>query len=748
MSNKKKLWNIFGPVIIAFLLFGCVLLLPMKRHFSNKNLYEAATSQNENVFKGIKLKQQAFKKNYVPFYGSSELSRIDPLHPSIIAKKYHRNYRPFLLGSRGTQSLLQYMDMQGTAKQLRNKKAVVIISPQWFTEEGQNHQAFAMYYSPLQTTIFLLHAKNNKASRYAAQRLLDMDTIKDGIIKSSLEKVAKGQELSSFDKQMLSNKKRVLENEDTMFSTIGMQDRLTKINRKTTLLPKKYSIKALNRVANHQAEIHTTSNGFGIHNNFYKKNLSKGEVLKKLKGSQKNFNYVESPEYADFELMLQQFAKQHTNVLFVIPPVNAKWAKYTGLSTKMYENSVAKIQEQLISQGFYNIEDLSKYGSQKYFMEDTIHLGWRGWVAVDQAVKPFMDEKNTKPTYDIQNYYYSKQWQNKEITKSLESAKSKAVLRTNLLKGKISQTGIKGNALAVQNGKVVLDYTTEKNITSSDTFLINSTQKLMTASLVAKAVQDGKLKYTDHLSKWLPSIPRSEKITISDLLQMRSGLVLDSIPPKLGAYKYTSDKADLQSNLSHTVFIDTNYGKWRYDSLNYVYLSNILSKIYHKSYEELFDDEYIDKLHLKNTAFYWDAVNDPEPSKSLTGHRFTHDHWVTVNTDKALELAHHSLGAGSITMSNQDMIKVINYIFNGGMLTKKSKAYLFKGKAPSYYNGGLYNLKNYHVANGAGSGFYTFIRISNDGKKILVIQSNHTVSGRFTHYKKQVDKVMNQFMYN
>ncbi|MES5156039.1 serine hydrolase domain-containing protein, partial [Lactobacillus crispatus] len=108
----------------------------------------------------------------------------------------------------------------------------------------------------------------------------------------------------------------------------------------------------------------------------------------------------------------------------------------------------------------------------------------------------------------------------------MESAKSKAVLRTNLLKGKIRQTGIKGNALAVQNGKVVLDYTTEKNITSSDPFLINSTQKLMTASLVAKAVQDGKLKYTYHLSKWLPSIPRSEKITISDLLQMRSGLVL------------------------------------------------------------------------------------------------------------------------------------------------------------------------------------------------------------------------------
>ncbi len=69
--------------------------------------------------------------------------------------------------------------------------------------------------------------------------------------------------------------------------------------------------------------------------------------LKKLKGFQKNESYVQSPEYNDLQLVLDQFAKSRTNVIFVIPPVNAKWMKYTGLSQDMYEQAVQKIRYQL-----------------------------------------------------------------------------------------------------------------------------------------------------------------------------------------------------------------------------------------------------------------------------------------------------------------------------------------------------------------------------------------------------------------
>lgn len=419
MSNRRRLWQIFGPVICAFILLLIVFLIPWDRTFSKEDIFEAANSQNTTVFKGVKMKQEAFDDGYVPFYGSSELSRLDPLHPSVLAQKYHRNYKPFLLGGPGSQSLVHFIGMQGTSSQLKDKKAVVIISPQWFTKQGQSPQAFELYYSPLETIIFLLNAKNTKTDRYAAKRLASMPTMKTGAIKTSLKLIAQGKKLTKTERAWLEARLRMLENEDKFFSAFQLRDRIQKINDQAKLLPNTYSIKGLTAIANEQAAKHTNSNRFGIDNRFFKTRLPHKE-LSKLRGSQRKFDYVKSPEYSDFQLMLEQFAKQHTNVLFIIPPVNAKWAKYTGLSQKMYEQSVDKIRYQLASQGFENIADLSKDGHRKYFMQDTIHLGWNGWIAVDKAVKPFMSMPNGRYNYAISDYFYSKHWQNRTKVKKID----------------------------------------------------------------------------------------------------------------------------------------------------------------------------------------------------------------------------------------------------------------------------------------------------------------------------------------
>ncbi|WEV70834.1 D-alanyl-lipoteichoic acid biosynthesis protein DltD [Lactobacillus sp. ESL0785] len=418
MSNKRRLWQIFGPVLCAIILLLVILLLPWERTFSKASIYQAANSQTTTIFKGSRMKQNAFDDGYVPFYGSSELSRMDPLHPSVLAEKYHRNYRPFLLGGPGSQSLAQFLGMQGTAQQLKNKKAVVIISPQWFTKKGQDPNAFALYYSPLQACNFLLGVKkNNLANRYAAKRFLQMPEVK-GEIRSGMDKIAAGQKLTSMQRLILENQRQMLNNEDKFFSTFQLRDRIQKIHERAKLLPANYSIAELNRVADQQAAIHTNSNDFGINNSFFRSRLDK-KNLRKLKNSQISFDYTKSAEYSDFELMLRQFAKQHTNVLFIIPPINQKWSNYTGLSQKMYQKSVSKIKYQLASQGFTNVDDLSRFGGKKYFMEDTIHLGWRGWVAVDRSVKPFMAKANLPYNYNLHNYFYTKKWQNKPYAVSV-----------------------------------------------------------------------------------------------------------------------------------------------------------------------------------------------------------------------------------------------------------------------------------------------------------------------------------------
>src|SRR5438132_4949918 len=55
-------------------------------------------------------------------------------------------------------------------------------------------------------------------------------------------------------------------------------------------------------------------------------------------------------------------------------------------------------------------------------------------------------------------------------------------------------------------------------------FRIASNTKTMTAAVIVLLAQEGKLSLDDPVSKYVPSVPDADKITITELLKMRSGL--------------------------------------------------------------------------------------------------------------------------------------------------------------------------------------------------------------------------------
>jgi D-alanine transfer protein len=408
----KRLGLIFGPVIVAVVaVIAGIMLMPED---NNKHDYQAeqraANALTPIVFKNQTLKQRALsdkQHRFVPFFGSSEWSRMDTFHPSVLAEGYHRSYRPFLLGQRGAQSLTQYFGMQQITKQLTNKQAVYVISPQWFVKQGEDPNAFKYYFNQAQALTWLQHAKGTTADRYAAKRLLAMNV--SSSLTGYLRRIADGKKLTANDQGWISMKLRFLNHEDSLFSDMQLGNNYTKrVLPKTANLPKTYNETKLNALADKYAAEHTKSNQFGIDDKFYQQRVAK--QLGKLRGSQRQFNYLQSPEYGDLQLALQQFAATHTNVLFVIQPVNEKWAAYTGLDMKMYDQTVAKIKSQLTTQGFTNIADFSQSGDKQYFMQDTIHMGWRGWLAFDKRVNHFLTTPQSTPTYHMQDKYYGHDW--------------------------------------------------------------------------------------------------------------------------------------------------------------------------------------------------------------------------------------------------------------------------------------------------------------------------------------------------
>ncbi len=303
----------------------------------------------------------------------------------------------------------------------------------------------------------------------------------------------------------------------------------------------------------------------------------------------------------------------------------------------------------------------------------------------------------------------------------------------------IDRMGTKGSVLVLKKGKVWLNYAKANKADTS--YLINSVQKSMTATMVMREVQKGKLKLSTPLSHFYPTVAGNREVKIANLIDMTSGLDLKR-GTQLGTPKYISDKANLQSDMQKTVFDNKKLGKWHYSAVNYVYLCGILTKLEHKSYEQLFRQTYINPLNLSHTEFLWASKDKLKASHWVPGYQKTNGVYKKVPLKQAVKDAHNELGAGSIVMSNKDLAKTIQDILTGNLLTKKSRQVLFKGKAPKYYNGGFYNLPDYKLANGAGEGYYTFMRTTANGQEMIIVQSNHTKKGQFVKLRKKANQIM------
>lgn len=295
----------------------------------------------------------------------------------------------------------------------------------------------------------------------------------------------------------------------------------------------------------------------------------------------------------------------------------------------------------------------------------------------------------------------------------------------------LKQKGYSGTLLVIKNGKPI--YQTSRGFASyangidndaNTAYEIDSVQKSMTAAMIMKQVQMGKLKLTDKLAKFYPQIPGSNQITIRQMLDMTSGLILKG---DIGPDRILSDEDIIHEDINNIKFSELLHGKWNYQAINFNLLSGILEKLTDESYRKLFIDTFVKKLQLNNTIFAYE--NNPNIYKA-TGYNNLDplsaqlDYKNAFYTRKWFEF--DELGTGQVYMSASDLYKVEKYLVSGSYLTKKSRQELFKPGSISTYGGGLYHRKDDNFANGWGYGFQTVVHISNNGKNAVIVLQNYS----------------------
>lgn len=147
------------------------------------------------------------------------------------------------------------------------------------------------------------------------------------------------------------------------------------------------------------------------------------------------------------------------------------------------------------------------------------------------------------------------------------------------------------------------------DINEKSLFEIASITKILTSNLIAQAVLEHKIKLDDYIDNYLPKgyvlhENLKNKIKISDLASHQSGLPdidfgkLIELNPQQPVSNVTENSLTTIVN-NCTQLID--YGKYRYSTIGYTLLGQILETVYNKSYDEIIAAKIIAPLKLKTT---------------------------------------------------------------------------------------------------------------------------------------------------
>lgn len=283
-----------------------------------------------------------------------------------------------------------------------------------------------------------------------------------------------------------------------------------------------------------------------------------------------------------------------------------------------------------------------------------------------------------------------------------------------------------GTFLLAEEGKPVFqkavglaDQTSKKPMEIDSKLRIGSISKMFTSVLVFQAIEAKKLTLDQKLADFYPQLKNSESISISQLLQHRSGIfsVTDRMDYDAIRTKTHSEEELLSMMLEGGSVFDPD-SKAEYSNSNFILLTFILQKVYGKPYSTILQDQILSPLGMKNTYVFGSIdVNKGEVKSYLPTGGWFEDKETSATIP---------LGAGAITSSTADLNTFIYGLFEGKLISKSSLEGILEfrdGYGRGIFSFPYYNKKSYGHTGGI-DGFRSFLAYFPVEKVTLAVLSN------------------------
>lgn len=197
-------------------------------------------------------------------------------------------------------------------------------------------------------------------------------------------------------------------------------------------------------------------------------------------------------------------------------------------------------------------------------------------------------------------------------------------------------------------------------------YRIGSATKMFTAVMVFQLIEEGKLRLDQRLKEFFPDLPNAGTITIGQLLQHRSGLHDYTRETNFPAWMDIPKSQEELINIIREKGSDFEPGtKADYSNSNYLLLGYIIEGISKMTYAEALAKKITNRLELKNT-FYGHPVS--KTGKESASYKYANSTWTR---EKETALNNHG-GAGSIVSTPTDMVKFMDALFSGKLVSEAS----------------------------------------------------------------------------
>ena len=235
-------------------------------------------------------------------------------------------------------------------------------------------------------------------------------------------------------------------------------------------------------------------------------------------------------------------------------------------------------------------------------------------------------------------------------------------------------------------------------------FRIGSITKTFTATLIMKAIEEGKLQLDDPLSKYYPDIKNAEKITIEHMLRHRSGIYNFTDNGIYTAMLSTATESSKVKELITTLTSDFEPDStFSYSNTGYILLGYILEDLYGKKYQDLVKEKIATPFDLKSYGFMKQV--DPEDNVVYSA-MYDGNKWSVIDyfTNPLIVDA-----AGAITMNGSDLASFWHHLFNGDIISDASLDQM--KELEEGYGFGLYQMpfgiRKVYAHNGGVDGYHS-----------------------------------------